>query len=77
MGYERKSSSVSMARKFLYSIVEGFWNGSESDIAGISTGNPPACQTPRLTSSALSLKWAWQGFMSLQVLMIPTTGFPL
>ncbi len=57
-------------------MVEGFWKGSESDIAGISTGKPPACQTPRLTSSARSRKWAWQGFMSLQVLMTPITGFP-
>src|SRR5262245_28159320 len=26
----------------------GFWNGSASEIAGISTGKPRACQTPRL-----------------------------
>ena len=26
-------------------------NGSLSEIAGTSTGNPPACQTPRLTFS--------------------------
>ena len=51
-GYERSNSSVSIARKLRYSMVVGFWNGSDSDIAGISTGKPPACQTPRLTSSA-------------------------
>jgi len=49
---------------------------SPSDIAGISTGKPPACQTPRLTSSARSRRWLWQEFMSLQVLMMPITGLP-
>jgi hypothetical protein len=75
-GYERSSSSVSIARKLRYIMVEGFWNGSASAIAGISIGNPPACHTPRLTSSARVRKCAWQGLMSLQVLMMAITGFP-
>jgi len=75
-GYERSSSSVSIARKLRYIMVEGFWNGSDSVIAGISTGNPPACHTPRFTSSARARKCAWQGLMSLQVLMIAITGLP-
>ena len=54
----------------------GFWNGSASEIAGISTGKPPACQTPRFTSSARWRKWLWQELMSLQVLMIAITGLP-
>src|SRR5712692_7915020 len=33
-------------------MVEGFTNGSASDIAGSSIGKPPACSTPRLTFSA-------------------------
>ncbi len=57
-------------------MVVGFWNGSASEIAGISTGKPPACQTPRFTSSARCRKWLWQELMSLQVLMIAITGFP-
>jgi hypothetical protein len=59
-----------------YIIVEGFWNGSDSVIAGISTGKPPACHTPRFTSSARWRKCAWHGLMSLQVLMIAMTGLP-
>ena len=51
-GYERSNSSVSIARRLRYNMVVGFWNGSDSEIAGISTGKPPACQMPRLTSSA-------------------------
>jgi len=54
----------------------GFWNGSDRLIAGSSTGNPPADQIPRFTSSARCRKWVWQGLMSLQVLMIPITGLP-
>ena len=46
------------------SSVVGFCNGSASDIAGISTGKPPACQTPRFTSSTRCLKCAWQELMS-------------
>ena len=51
-GYERSNSSASIASRLRYSIVVGFWNGSASDSAGISTGKPPACQMPRFTSSA-------------------------
>ena len=65
-----------MARKLRYIMVVGFWNGSDSDIAGISTGKPPACHTPRFTSSTRCLKWVWQGLMSLQVLMMAITGLP-
>ncbi|MNC94596.1 hypothetical protein D3C83_114890 [compost metagenome] len=54
----------------------GFWNGSASVMAGISTGNPPACQTPRFTSSARWRKWLWHELISLQVLMIAMTGLP-
>jgi hypothetical protein len=59
-GYERSSSSVSMARKLRYIMVVGFCITSASDIAGISTGKPPACHTPRFTSSTRCLKWVWQ-----------------
>ena len=55
-GYDRNNSSVSIANKFRYNIVVGFWNGSDNDIAGISTGNPPADHTPRFTSSTRCLK---------------------
>ena len=65
-----------MARRFRYSIVVGFWKFSDSDITGISRGNPPACQTPRLTSSTRSLKCLWQGLMSFQVLRTAITGLP-
>src|SRR5215470_11886644 len=57
-------------------MVEGLTNGSESDIAGSSIGKPPACSTPRFTSSARSRRCVWQKLMSLQVLMIPMTGLP-
>ena len=57
-------------------MVEGFCIGSESVIAGISSGNPPACQTPRFTSSTRSLKCAWHWLISLQVLMMAITGLP-
>src|SRR6476619_4616646 len=73
IGYDRSNSSVSIANKFRYSIVVGFWNGSDNDIAGISNGNPPDDHTPRLTSSTRCLKCVWQGLISLQVLMMPMT----
>jgi hypothetical protein len=50
--------------------------GSAKVIAGSSTGNPPACQAPRLTPSTRCLKCAWQGLMSLEVLTMAMTGFP-
>ena len=49
---------------------------SPTDRTGISIGKPPACQTPRLTSSARVRKCAWQGLASLQVLRIAITGLP-
>ena len=45
-------------------MVVGFTNCSDTDITGSSTGKPPACQTPRFTSSARSRRWVWQGLMS-------------
>jgi hypothetical protein len=54
----------------------GFMKISASDIAGISSGKPPACQTPRLISSARWRKWRWHGLISLQVLRIAITGLP-
>ncbi|MNC92714.1 hypothetical protein D3C83_91870 [compost metagenome] len=75
-GYERSSSSHSMARRLRYIIVVGFCIGSASEIAGISTGKPPACQTPRLTSSARWRKCVWQALMSDQVLRMAMTGLP-
>ncbi len=75
-GYERNSSSVSMASRLRYIMVVGFCSCSPSEIAGISIGKPPACQTPRFTSSTRCLKCVWQVFASDQVLMMPMTGFP-
>jgi hypothetical protein len=57
-------------------MVVGFTITSASDIAGSSIGKPPACSTPRLTSSARVRRWVWHGLMSLQVLTIAITGFP-
>ncbi len=57
-------------------MVVGFWKFSESEIVGTSTGNPPACHTPRLISSARARKCAWHGLISLQVLRIAMTGLP-
>ena len=65
-----------MARKLRYIMVVGFCMVSASAIAGISSGKPPACQMPRLTSSARWRKWVWQWLMSDQVLMIAITGLP-
>jgi hypothetical protein len=57
-------------------MVVGFWKASPRLMAGISTGKPPACHTPRLTSSTRCLKCVWQEFMSLQVLRMAMTGLP-
>jgi hypothetical protein len=76
IGWERSSSSVSIARKLRYIMVDGFTNGSDSEIAGSSIGKPPACQIPRFTSATRSRKWKWQGLMSDQVLTIAITGLP-
>ena len=76
IGWLRNSSSVSMARKLRYIIVVGLTKVSAKEIAGNSIGKPPACSTPRLTLSARARKCAWQGLISLQVLMMPMTGLP-
>jgi len=57
-------------------MVVGFISVSPGEIAGISMGKPPACQTPRFTSSARVRRWAWQGLASLHRLMMPMTGLP-
>ncbi len=49
---------------------------SPSDMAGNSSGRPPASHTPRLTCSAMSRSPALQGVSSDQVLQIPMTGRP-
>ena len=76
-GCERSSSSVSMARKLRYIMVDGLTMGSDREIAGSSIGNPPACNTPRFTYSTRSLKCTWHWLMSDQVLTIPMTGLPV
>ncbi len=75
-GYDRSSSSDSMARKLRYMSGLGFMKISASDIAGISSGKPPACHTPRFTSSARWRKCRWHGLISLHVLRIAMTGLP-
>ncbi len=57
-------------------MVVGFTKLSDSDSAGSSSGRPPACSTPRFTSSTRSLKCMWQGCASDQVLRIAITGLP-
>lgn len=54
----------------------GFWKVSERVETGNSSGNPPACQTPRFTACARSRRWEWQGLMSDQVLRTAMTGLP-
>ncbi len=75
-GCERSSSSHSIARKLRYSIVVGLTIDSLRLMAGSSSGKPPACSTPRLTSSTRVLKCAWHWLASLQVLTIAITGLP-
>ena len=77
IGCERSSSSHSIARKLRYIMVLGLTITSPSESAGISIGCPPAATMPRLTDSARSRRCAWQGEMSLQVLMMPSTGLPM
>ena len=77
IGCERSISSVSIARKLRYIMLVGFWKVSLTAIAGSSTGNPPACHTPRFTSSARCGNARGTGVRSLQVLMIAITGLPL
>ncbi len=57
-------------------MVVGFISCSPSDIAGSSTGKPPASSTPRLMSSTRSGKWVWQVLRSFQVLTMPMIGRP-
>ena len=57
-------------------MVVGRCNDSLKDIAGNSSGKPPASQTPRLTASATSFKEPLHGFNSDQVFAIPITGRP-
>ncbi len=58
-------------------MVVGLTKLSETEIAGSSTGKPPAIRIPRFTSSTRCLKWAWQGWRSDQVLRIAMTGLPV
>ena len=57
-------------------MVVGLTMGSDSEIAGNSTGKPPTCKTPRFTSSTRCLKWAWHGITSDQVFRMALTGLP-
>ena len=75
-GWLRSSSSVSMARKLRYSMVVGLTRDSLSEMAGSSREKPPACSTPRFTSSRRCLKCAWHWLASLQVLTMAITGLP-
>ena len=74
IGLARRISSASMANRFRYSIVVGFMYVSPTDSTGISSGKPPACHTPRFTSSARMRKWVWHELASLQVLRMAMTG---
>jgi hypothetical protein len=65
-----------MASRFRYIIGVGFWNVSLSVATGISTGNPPASSTPRLTCSARCRRCIWQGFSSDQVFRMRISGLP-
>ncbi|MNM78602.1 hypothetical protein D3C81_905120 [compost metagenome] len=58
-------------------MVVGLTELSESEMAGSSTGKPPACRMPRLTSSTRWRKWAWQGLMSDQVFRMAMSGLPI
>ena len=57
-------------------MVVGLTIGSDRLMAGSSSGKPPACSTPRLTSSTRCLKWVWHWFTSDQVFTIAITGLP-
>jgi hypothetical protein len=75
-GWERSSSSVSIASMLRYIMVVGLTKLSDTDSAGSSTGKPPAIRMPRFTSSTRCLKCAWQGCRSDQVLTMAMTGRP-
>ena len=76
IGFPRMDSSTSMLARFRKSIAVGRSCDSARDITGNSSGKPPDSQTPRLTHSANSRKWALHGFSSDHVLQIPMTGRP-
>ena len=46
-------------------------------MVGNSIGQPPACQTPRFTASAIPRRWLLQWFSSLHVCAIPIKGRPI
>ncbi len=75
-GLARMLSSTSIAARLRNSIVVGRIIDSPSDIAGNSSGNPPASYTPRFTRSATMRKCALHGVSSDHVLQIPITGRP-
>jgi hypothetical protein len=74
IGWLRSTSSTSRARRLRWNIAVGLTNISDRERTGISTGKPPACQTPRFTSSARSRKCVWHWARSLQVLRTAITG---
>src|ERR1700757_1917327 len=49
---------------------------SPGGMAPHSSGNPPACHTPRLTDSATRCRWTLHGASSDQVVAIPIIGRP-
>ncbi len=76
IGLARIDSSTSIASRLRNSIVVGRISVSPRDMAGNSSGRPPASQTPRFTYSAISRRCALHGVNSDQVLQIPMTGRP-
>ncbi len=76
IGLARIDSSTSMLARLRNNMAVGRRFDSPSDMAGNSTGKPPASSTPRLTASARSRKWPLQGVSSDQVLQMPITGRP-
>ena len=60
MGCARIISSVSIAARFLKSIVVGDVSISWSDMVGKASGSPPASSTPRFTAATISGIWRWQ-----------------
>src|SRR5262249_23000920 len=73
-GYARSVSSTSIDIRFRNIIAVGFISVSPSEIAGNSTGRPPADSTPRLTASVIARKWRLQLTSSEKELQMPTTG---
>ena len=75
-GLPRIDSSTSMAARFRNSMALGRSVSSPRDMAGNSSGTPPASQTPRFTWSASSRSEALQGLRSDQLLQMPMIGLP-